>query len=117
MFSDNTSSNSPIFEMIRELSFRDDFGDEVKQRTLIILSDMMQHTPEYSHYKSTPDFNSFSQGPYADEVKISLNSIDIKIVYFLRDKLKGAQGKRHLSFWKEYFEEMGTEVVEVRNIR
>ena len=52
VLSDGVGSQSPIFEMIRELSFRDDFGEDVKQRTLIIISDMMHHTPQYSQYSA-----------------------------------------------------------------
>jgi hypothetical protein len=117
MLSDNSGSKSPIFEMIRELSFRDDFGDEVEQRTLIILSDMMHHTSEYSHYKNPINYKFFSKESYAYEVAASLGSVDVRIVYLLRDKLGRIQGKRHLSFWKEYFGDMGAEVVEVRNVR
>lgn len=117
VLSDSTGSRSPILEMIRELSFRDDFGDDVKKRTLVILSDMMHHTSEYSHYRNRIDYKSFSKEFYADEVAASLNFVDVKIVYLLRDKLGRIQGKRHLSFWKDYFEEVGTGVVEVRNVR
>jgi len=117
ILSDNTGSKSPIFEMIRELSFRNDFGDDVLQRTLIIISDMMHHTSEYSHYKNTIDYKYFSEKPYAYEVSASLNSVNIRIVYLLRDNLGNIQGKRHLSFWEEYFEEMGAEVADVRKIR
>lgn len=117
ILSDNTGSKSPIFEMIRELSLRDDFEAAVNQRTLIIISDMMHHTSEYSHYKNTIDYKYFSEKPYAYEVSASLNSVNIRIVYLLRDNLGNIQGKRHLSFWEEYFEEMGAGVVEVRKVR
>ena len=117
ILSDNTGSRSPIFEMVRELSFQNDFGDDVQQRTLIIISDMMHHTSEYSHYKNTIDYKNFSEKPYAYEVSTSLGSVNVKIVYLLRDNLRNIQGKRHLLFWEEYFEEMGTEVADVRKIR
>jgi hypothetical protein len=90
LLSDNTGSKSPILEMIKELSLRDDFGDDVKQRTLIIISDMMHHTSGYSHYKNTIKYEYFSKKSYAYEVATSLNSVKIKIVYLLRDKLSNA---------------------------
>jgi hypothetical protein len=117
ILSDNTGSRSPIFEMVRELSFQNDFGDDVQQRTLIIISDMMHHTSEYSHYKNRIDYKYFSEKPYAYEVSTSLNFVNIKIVYLLRDNLRNTQGKRHLLFWEKYFEEMGAEVADVRKIR
>mgnify|MGYP001469482632 CR=1 FL=1 len=117
IFADGTSQKSPIFEMIRELTYRADFGEDVGQRKLIILSDMMQHTPEYSHYKSRPDYSAFVTAPYSDEVSANLYSVDVQIVYLLRDTLGKAQGKQHLKFWNEYLAAMGAGIVEVRNIR
>jgi len=117
MLSDNTGSKSPIFEMIKELSLRDDFGENVKQRTLIIISDLMQHTAKCSHYKRRRTYEYFSKTSYAYEVATSLNSVNVKIVYLLRNNLRKTQGDDHLSFWEDYFEDMGAEVTKIRNIR
>ncbi len=117
MLADNTSSKSPIFEMIRELSFRDDFGDQIKDKTLIIISDLMHHTPEYSHYRNNYTYECFSKLPYAFEVEANLKYVKIKIVYLVKNKLEKVQGKKHLSFWKDYFYGMGVETVEVKKIR
>jgi len=117
MLLDNTGSKSPIFEMIRELSLRDDFSNDVGKRTLIIVSDMMHHTSKFSHYKNRSSYEYFSEKSYAYEVATSLNTVDVKIIYLLRDKLGYVQGPKHLSFWKDYFEDMGAEVATVRNVR
>lgn len=117
MLADNTGSKSPILEIIRELSFRNDFGEDVQERTLIIISDLMHHTSQYSHYKNSIDYKYFSNKSYAYELATSLDSVDIKIVYLLRDKLRRIQGKRHLLFWENYFDEIGAEVVEVRKVK
>ncbi len=117
LFSDSTGSKSPIFEMIRELSLRDNFSNNIQKRTLIIISDMMHHTSKYSQYRNKINYQDFSKGSYAYEVRADLNSVNVKIVYLLRGKLGNIQGSRHLSFWKDYFEDMGAELTEVREIR
>mgnify|MGYP006432049631 CR=1 FL=1 len=117
MLLDNTGSKSPIFEIIRELSLRDDFNNDIPKRTLIIISDLMHHTSKFSHYKNKNSYKYFSNKSYAYEVGASLNAVNVKIIYLLRDKLVRFQGKRHLSFWKDYFKDMGAEVTEVRNVR
>ena len=117
VFSDNTDTQSPIFETIREFSYRDDFSSDVPQRTLIIISDMMQHTANYSHYRGRINYNDFSKTAYADEVTANLDSMNIKIVYLLRDHLNNIQGSRHLLFWDKYFQAMGADVTEVRKVR
>ena len=85
--------------------------------TLIIISDLMQHTSKFSHYKNRSSYKYFSNKSYAYEVAASLNTVDVKIVYLLRDKLGNIQGSRHLTFWKEYFEDMGANVIKVSNVR
>ncbi|MGD9161248.1 MAG: hypothetical protein PVG39_22735 [Desulfobacteraceae bacterium] len=117
MLVNNTGSKSPILEMIKELSLRKDFGEEVKKRTLIIISDLMHHTAEYSHYKNRIDYECFSRKSYAYDVAAVLDSVNVKIVYLLRNNLNRIQGERHMSFWENYFEEMGAEIVDVKKVR
>ena len=117
MLADNTGSKSPIFEMIKELSLRDDFDDDMHERTLIIISDLMHHNSKYSHYKNRDTYEYFSKKSYAQKVATNLNSVNIKIVYLLRGKLENIQGKGHLLFWENYFEDMGAEVVAVKRVR
>lgn len=117
MLADNTGAQSPIFEMIREVSLRDDFRPDVEQRTLIIISDMMHHTTHFSHYKNRSRYQFFSRKSYAFDVVSNLNFARVKIVYLLRSKLAFTQGQEHLAFWQSYFEDMGAGVSEVRQVR
>jgi len=113
----NVDTKSPLFEMIRELSYREDFGEDVPKRTLIIISDLMHHTSSYSHYRDGLDFKKFANTSYADEVKVHLGSVNVKIVYLLRSNLNKIQGKQHLLFWKNYFQAMGAHITAIRNVR
>lgn len=115
--SDNIDSQSPILEMIRELSLRDDFNETVPNRTLIIISDMMHHTANYSHYRNSMNYQMFLKRSYADEVMSDLHSVDVQFVYLLRNRLGRLQGKRHLLFWEEYLHAMGADLTTVRNVR
>jgi hypothetical protein len=112
-----TSSRSPLFEIIRELSYRDDFSEVVNKRTLIIISDMMHHTKEYSQYKNDQNYQKFSDSSYAEEVAVDLNSVEVRIVYLLREKLENLQGSQHLSFWEGYFKNTGADVTGIRKVR
>jgi hypothetical protein len=116
ILSDNSGTQSPILEMIRELTLRDDFGDKVQKRTLVIISDMMHHMSKYSHYKNNLDYDNFYNKPYSYEVMIRLDAVDVKVVYLLRKKLGNIQGERHLAFWQEYFRDSGTHVLEIRKV-
>jgi hypothetical protein len=117
IFSSTIDSKSPIFEIIRELSLRNDFSEGVQKKTLIIISDMMHHTSNYSHYRDRIDYGYFAKSSYINEVSANLHSVDVKIVYLRREKLNNLQGEQHLLFWKNYFQAMGADVVEQRNVR
>ena len=117
VLADNTGSQSPIFEMIREVSLREDFGPDVKKRTLIIVSDMMHHTSRFSHYKSRSSYGYFSKKSYAFDVVSNVNAVEVRVVYLLRSKLAYSQGSEHLAFWEGYFEDMGAIGLAVRKIR
>lgn len=116
MLANNTGTKTPLLEMLSELSLRADFGENVQDRTLIIVSDLMQNTAEYSQYKDKIDYKYFSERPYAQEVAANLHGVKVKIVYLLRDSLRRYQGKRHLSFWKDYFKNAGAEVVSIKKV-
>lgn len=117
ILSDNKGLASPILEMIKELSLREDFGSEVPNRTLIMISDMMHHTSEYSHYRNEVSYHRFSRRSYAGDLATRLNSVNVKIVYLVRDNLASIQGKNHLSFWEDYFKNMGASMSLVRGVR
>jgi len=117
MLLNNTGSQTPILEMIRELSNRDDFDDSIPKRTLVIVSDLMHHTSQFSQYKNKSSYAYFSKKPYAYQIASNLNGVEVKIVYLLRDKLAYTQGKKHLAFWKDYFIDTGAVVTMVKNVR
>ena len=128
-----SANNSWIFETMihalttRSLEFREKDYD---QRTLIIVSDLMQHSPEYSLYRECnaklaiksmnkcPSFgNALSKNKVLDEYltftrpKDSLENLDVHL-YFLNFK---HEANREISislinFWGDYFRKIGVEI-------
>jgi len=48
IFTNTVDDRSPIFEMIREISLKESFQQDIPERTLIIISDLMHNTSNYS---------------------------------------------------------------------
>jgi hypothetical protein len=75
---------------------------------LVIVSDMAQHSSEFSQYGSSkhlvrPDLDYFQR---------DLTGVSVRIHYIARRTLK-MQGPRHKKFWKQYFTSMGSRDVSI----
>lgn len=113
----DTRPNSPIMEMIRTLQNLPDFISANKPRRLIIFSDMLQHMPGYSHYRASPNFETFKETEFAKFQRADLAGVNVSIMYLVRDKTTKRQTNRHGLFWEQYFDWMGAQLQEIRPIR
>lgn len=106
-------ATSPIHEMIRAVALDRNF-DSTKKRRLIVVSDMLQNTPpEYSHYRDGADFSAWRNSAHGREFpQFSLLGVEVEILYLKRpdDFARAAQNRGHVSFWEEYFAELGASV-------
>ena len=77
-------------------------------RRIIIISDMLQHTPDHSHYTTVPDFKTFEKTPAYRKVWTDLRGVEIDILYVNRHGAEATriQGRRHVDFWEAYFDSM-----------
>ncbi|MFM0009152.1 hypothetical protein [Paraburkholderia sediminicola] len=104
---------SPIFEML-ELSSINGFRKQnvTGPRHLIIVSDMLHNTPQYSMYRGNFDFERFHDSDYGRKMTADLTGVEVEIQYLLNTpKL---QNRRHLKFWEDYFAAGGAHIVAVR---
>jgi len=108
------ASSSPVMEMIKNVAFAEKFNDDKPGKRLILISDMLQHTAVFSHYRDPPDFLKFSQSDQYRRVQVPLPGVDIQIIYFFRDGQARRQSSKHIVFWEQYFQSMGASVSEVR---
>jgi len=109
---------SPIFEAIQATALRT-FGkpeyDGLPKR-LVIISDLMQNVPgELSMYQGVPPFGSFEDTPYYSRVRSDLNGVSV-LVYYLERPIVDQQDRRHLEFWRDYFQSQGAEIEGVEKI-
>jgi hypothetical protein len=104
---------SPIFEMLEMTAINGFRKENVNgPRRLIIVSDMLHNTPEYSMYRGTPDFERFHQSDYGRKMTTDFSGIDVDIQYLINTPQ--LQTRRHLKFWEDYFAASGARIVAVR---
>jgi hypothetical protein len=110
------AATSPIFEAIQAVALRtfdDPKLDEVHDRRLVLVSDLMQNVPgRLRMYESIPAFETFAATPYWLDVKADLKGTDVTILYLQRPSSQRLW-QSQIEFWSRYFEAQGASVERV----
>jgi hypothetical protein len=104
---------SPIMEMLQLVAVNGFRAAAVEgPRRLYVVSDLLQNTPAFSHYRAEPDFAGFRETPLFAKVRTDLTGVEVELAYLLHNPER--QTRRHAKFWEDYFRELGARVVAVR---
>ena len=106
-----TSPQSPILEVITNIAGAPSFSNRL-ERNLVIFSDLLQNVSTYSHYGKLADYKEFLKLSYASTVKTDLSAVTITVHYIERPRDAQHQGKKHIYFWREYFQDSGSSHVD-----
>jgi hypothetical protein len=94
---------SPIFEMLQFISVKS-FGSKnlSGEKRLIIISDMLHNTPQFSMFRSKLDFKVFASSDFGLKQTVQLKDVDVEINFLLFQPQiqKTADFK---TFWESYF--------------
>ncbi|WP_417449571.1 hypothetical protein [Kordiimonas sp.] len=109
--------HSPIMETVAAIASMPTFSPSVKNRTLIIVSDMLENTAGFSQYRSGPDFQQFQHTAYARGVGVRLDGVRVRVLYITRhDAASAHQGAAHKAFWISWLKSLGADVT-VEDVR
>lgn len=108
---------SPIMEILQVVSLSA-FPLEANgaAKKIIIVSDMLQHTSEWSHYRGQMDFAALEQTPYFQRIRTNLEGAEVQILYVRRDGMEKLQTKRHALFWADLIDAIGGRVTLIEKI-
>lgn len=107
------AKTSPIFEMLQLVGINAFRKHDIKgERRLVIMSDMLHHTPEFSMYKGLVDYTTFASTDYGKKMQLELRDVEVEIHYLMNTPQ--LQTKRNLKFWEDYFNKAGARIVAVR---
>jgi hypothetical protein len=94
-------SASPILEMVQLVGITGFRKNDVKgPRRLIIVSDMLHNTAEFSMYKGIPKFAEFLATSYAARASADLPGVEVELQVYLHSPQ--IQKPELLTFWEEY---------------
>ncbi|MCU7958756.1 MAG: hypothetical protein KZQ58_01905 [gamma proteobacterium symbiont of Bathyaustriella thionipta] len=108
---------SPIFEILQKVALSA-FPDskQAGQRRIILVSDMLQHTSQWSHYRGQMDFKALQKTPYYHKLQTDLQGAQVEILYVRRDGAEALQNKRHAFFWSDYIDSINGKVTVIQRI-
>ncbi len=110
----NFSPIMEIFQFISLTAFPPTESQAEKQ--IIIISDMLQHTPEWSHYRQQMNFKDLQKSTYFQRINTNLQGAEVKILYVRREGKEKLQNKRHAFFWADFIEAIGGRVTLIEKI-
>lgn len=113
------AQSSPVMEMLKFVGIRTMDQNDAPEKRLIIVSDMVENTLNYSQYKTpAKPFASLKKSPYFRQVRPRLQGVDVKIFYIERRDLNHIQkfDSHTRDFWAPFLRNSGVESVEFDNI-
>ena len=115
---DAPAARSPLLEALQSVALRD-FASPAPDRRhrLLIVSDMLQHTDDYSHYRGDPiNYARFAELGYARRVGARLDGVDVEIAYVGRARQDARQTHAHGLFWEAHVEANGGRLLSIRRV-
>lgn len=100
---------SPILETLQLISRSQEIGDGGR-KTLIVVSDMLQHTNAFNHYGPRRGYEDFLRSGFATDVKADFRDWNIIVIYLRRYQDRQLQQAAHIDFWQRYFHETGGKI-------
>jgi hypothetical protein len=108
--STEVGGRSPILETLQLVSRSQEVADGGR-KTLILVSDMLQHTEGFSHYRANRSYEEFLRSGFAGDVKADFRDWNIIVIYLRRYRDRHLQQAEHLEFWERYFHDAGGKII------
>jgi len=95
---------SPIMETIQRIAVERFTGRNVEgvPKSLIVISDMLEHEPDYSQYTGDLSYERFKGSIAYKKVRTDLHGADVVIYYIQRATGRPINSVDHIRFWAEW---------------
>lgn len=107
-----SSQNSPIMESIQSIAVSNFIADAQNQtkNKIIIISDLLQNTENFSFYKGDYNFEKFIKGENYKFLKADFDGAEIELYFLNRRKDINLQNENLREFWIKYFQNQNATV-------
>ncbi len=112
-----TAEISPIMETLQSVMSNHSLDERITRQRIVLISDMLQNVPAYSHYRDDFDYRDFEGTAYSERTKGMLVGVGVTLVYLWRPNLSAVEVDRHIAFWERYFRDSGAVLERVYKVR
>jgi hypothetical protein len=95
---------SPIMETVQQIAVERFTGRAAEEipKSLVIISDMLEHEPDYSQYTGDLSYNRYKASPAYRKFRTNLYGAEVMIYYVQRRSSKPINSADHIRFWAEW---------------
>jgi hypothetical protein len=95
---------SPIMETVQRIAVERFTGraNEAIPKSLIIISDMLEHEPDYSQYAGDLSYNRYKASRAYRRFRTDLYGAEVMIYYIQRQSARPVNSADHIRFWAEW---------------
>ncbi len=111
-----SANSSPILESIQWVAlqqFKREKSAHVVNR-LVVISDFIHHTTDYSHYRNRPDFKGFESSNYYKKTRVKLRGSNVALWFVRRNTRVSIESLK--KFWQDYLRAQGADEVSVNDL-
>ena len=111
-----SENSSPILESIQWASLQQfEPTDQVDlPHKLVIISDFLHHTKNFSHYRERPDFNTFEKSEYYRNIRANLLETEVTLWFIRRNSRVSSEFLKQ--FWESYIRAQGAIEVSINDL-
>ncbi len=108
-----TAPNSPIMAAITGATWRRDFDVRVPRRSLVLVSDLLEHDPRvFTTYRRGDVWARFAASGLPEIVKANLSSVSVRVLILHRPSALHFQTENLVALWRRWFLERGAASIE-----
>lgn len=102
----SAAKNSPLMETVQSVAISS-FGDDIlapdAQKTLFVVSDMLQNSHGLNLYKGLPSVRDFVATEYFQSVAADLSGVSVEVFFLNRDTSVQRNDRAIAEFWNDVF--------------
>jgi len=116
------AASSPLMGAIQDIAISEfsSAANQSAQKSLIVISDMIEYTRDYGQYQGDLSFDRYKRSPAYLKYRTDLHGAATTIRYVTRQNAKGQpilNDLKHAEFWIQWMKDSGAASVEVKRLQ
>lgn len=114
-----SSDRSPILSTLQSIAVDRFSGNRAASmpKSLIVVSDLIEHGPGYSQYSDSLSFEAFRKTDVYKRVRTDLQGAEVKFRYIQRITRKPINSADHIRFWTDWVKDSNGRFIEARKLQ